>query len=393
MKRIIAFVTALAALSCTLTACGVNDESSSSAGAETSSTAEMKTADEDDTVTSAEDTSGNSVAASEKTTGTTMAFSTEPDDLNGHIVDDDAPYMDDLRKMIHCINDKDYVGYIEYMFPKKLLEPFIQAQGAESIEAFAEKMSQSMEAAENDEIFPIELGDVAEYDDSDELMKEIRKNVETARNMTDAEKYEQLTEQYGFDYNDMLDLFDDFRIIDVEMTAANGKKEVETFMTYYAEDEGWKFDVTMLSMLKYVKKSKQTSANSAAKSISVAANTAFLDIDEKSPKGFPNGNFVIGSESTYDTNVPDDISADDIRQKIKEYFDQADDYTYFIIVKNANAFKTVCVSRKDDKLVGMSPIDNDNTETFDELLVKAKAGGLYEEYKEAVSEKMKTSAE
>lgn len=388
MKKIIAFIMALAALSCTLTACGSTDDSSSSGKSASSSAASSasESGTYEENGTSSQDGTEDVTASGEEQTGTSMGASTEPEELSGHIVDDDAPYMADLKNMIDCLNNKDFTAYIKYMYPKEFLDAALKAQG-HSLEEMAQEMANGLEEKEEiNNTFPIKLGKVAEYDTSDEMVKQMRAGFEETLSGS-SDDTSKISEQLGFDIKKYIEKLKDCKIIDVEMISADGKSETETFMAYEADGEGWKFDITMMSMLSYVKKSKKVSANSAASSIDKAAISTITDIDEKD--GFPADKFVLGTNSSLDVNVPANVDAEALRKGIKNYFDKVDDYNYFVVIQNADVIKVVCEKKDSDGNVGMYPADNDSTETYEELYKKAKAGELYNEYQEKVTEKLK----
>lgn len=394
MKKFIAFITALAALSCTLTACGNSDGSSSSEKAVSSTAASSETSGSSETVEGSENgadassaegsTAEDIIPSGETQTGTSMEFSTEPEELSGHIVGDEAPYMADLKKMFDCLNNKDFAGYLKYTYPAEILDAAMKAQG-KTLESMAKEMEEDMKSEQAKEAFPVKLGKVAEYDENDETLKQIRQNIEEFLN--DPTSDTDLYKDAGIDIKAYVEHVKDCKIIDVEMIATNGQSEVETFLIYEVDGEGWKFDVTMLSMLSYVKKSKKASANTAAITINKAALTAITDIDAKS--GFPEGKFVLGTNSSLDVNVPSGVNADDIRSGMKNYFDKLDDYNYFVVIKNADVSMVVCEKKENGGNVGIYPPGTENTATYEELYKKAKAGELYDGYQENVSEKLK----
>ena len=387
MRKIIAFVTALAALSCTLTACGSKDDSSTSTTTAASSTSASESGTGEDNSAGGSDSTVDGTedvtASSEVQTGTSMEASTEPEEeLNGHIVGDDAPYMNDLKDMIDCLNNKKFVEYISYMYPTELLNAALEAQG-NSMEDMAKQMAEGMEKEGAGTALPVKLGKVAEYDESDDLVKQMREGFDEAMNGSTADS-DELSKQLGFDLMKYIEMLKDCKVIDVEMLFADGKSEVATFMAYEADGEGWKFDVTMLSMLTYVKKSKQSSLNSNAATIDKAALSSITDMDAKS--GFPSGKFVLGENKSLDVNVPDGVDTDELRSSMKNYFDKLDDLNYFVVIKDVDVVKVVCKKKDSDEYIGIYPADSSNTKTYEELYKLAKNGGLYDDFMEPDTE-------
>ena len=170
MKKIIAFITAFAALGCTVTACGKSSGNSSSDTPVSSSASSAVDGNEAETGTG-EQSSANTVST-EKTTEEKQQMSTEPDDDPEVIEVTDADYMDALQDMIDCLNDGDYLSYAKYMFPEKLLDYAAKKSGS-SLEELAKQMEQGMGSVSADKNLPIKLGKVVEAEGGNDDINEL----------------------------------------------------------------------------------------------------------------------------------------------------------------------------------------------------------------------------
>ena len=349
MKKLVAFITAVAALGCTMTACGKNSDSSSSeknASASAAST-EISTEDSSDNDAASADASGEA-DTSEAATGKTQQTSTDPDLDTGDVFEvDDADYMEALEDMIDCINDKDFLGYIKYMFPEKILDYAAKANGS-SLEALADQLASNM-TGDVSEKLPMKIKKVYEVKSDDEdQTEELKEMLEDT--MADMDK-ETGVEELGFDVKEYLSGLSDFHCISVEMENASGDTDTQEFLVYYIKDEGWKFD---LSMLTYVKKSKQTSINSAASALYKAANSYLTDMDAKGEN--ISGTFIIGSDDSLNYNVPAGFDTAAFKKGAANYFDNINNLDFFIVCQDGCCVYSVC-KQPDGKYTGVYPIN------------------------------------
>lgn len=347
MKKIIAFITAVAALSCTVTACGKSSDSSSSDNTASTSVASAEASTEDSSGNEAE-TTGETTEASteEKTTEEKQQMSTEPSDtgLEDVFEVEDADYMDDLKDFIDCMNNKDFVSYTKYMFPEKLIDYATQTSGI-SIEELAKQMESQM-SEDASSYLPVTIEKVVESKiDSDgadvsELIDTFQKTIEE---IGDGK------EEFGFDVKEYLSGISDPHYIAVEMKNAKGESDTHEFFVYHIKDEGWKFD---LSLLSYVKKSKNASINSTANTLSMCVNAALTDMDAEGDNVF--GKFIISSDKSLEKNIPSGLDTDKLKTYIKNYFDKLDDIEYFAVCDNGCCTYAVC-QKSGDNYAGTYP--------------------------------------
>ena len=117
------------------------------------------------------------------------------------------------------------------------------------------------------------------------------------------------------------------------------------------------------SMLGYVKKSKVSSANSAASSIQKAINTALTELDEEDETGADVT--TISRERNADEIVCDGADAEKLWKKIKHYMDKAKSCA-FLADCDGGAVRAVAVAL-DGKYTGTYPsgvVTVDNYKTY-----------------------------
>lgn len=87
------------------------------------------------------------------------------------------------------------------------------------------------------------------------------------------------------------------------------------------------------SMMGYTKKSKFTSANSAASSLYKAANSTLTEMDSE---GYIiSGYYIISSNSSYNYNVPSEkFDINEFYDGIEEFFSDSSNYEWFVVVEN-----------------------------------------------------------
>ena len=84
--------------------------------------------------------------------------------------------------------------------------------------------------------------------------------------------------------------------------------------------------------LGYTKKSRQVQINSEANTLYKAANTALVELDEEGEN--LKGIYVITSDPEMNRKMMYSFDLDDFRERIDKYFPAAEDYKYFMIIKD-----------------------------------------------------------
>ena len=114
------------------------------------------------------------------------------------------------------------------------------------------------------------------------------------------------------------------------------------------------------AMLGYTKKSKISSMASKANSLSKAASSALVEMDENGEK--VNGYFIISSDSSKNVAVACDVG--EFKETTEKYFGDLKDYDYFIVCRNGYAeyaaISTSWTNKKDivGSYPGINSVDN-----------------------------------
>ena len=369
-RKLTAAVIALVSAVCTLVSCG-SAKSSSSEGTTTSqntSTTADNSADKT-TGSTAASTAATTTAAASTTTVTTQAQSTETSTEAGTKDASSAPYSEDVKKMIAAINDKDVMGYFNYMYPSDMAKTLIASQG-KTLEELKTEMT------DDEDAFPIELVSVTEEENLSDKVSELGLALTELKYML--EKYKETGSMPTETEEELKSEYDisEAYLIEVTVKPANDEKKEEEFIAYKLKGEGWKFDTTMTAMLTYVNKSKALSLNAAASTLEKALNSALTDLDVKGVD--ISGKYIISSESSLEANIPAKFDKNELIKLTKNYFDKLDDYKYFAVVEGGSCTYVACQKKDDAKYTGTYPANHyygeggmgksfDNSPSFEEL--------------------------
>lgn len=130
---------------------------------------------------------------------------------------------------------------------------------------------------------------------------------------------------------------------------SDGETETIKLPFYKIEGEGWNGEMILYpTMIGYVAKSKQSTINSVANSMSKAANTALTEMDEQ---GLDiDGTFIIGSDSNggLNHNVKSDFDMETFSSAMDEYYSDYSELSYFLVVNDGVCEYAVC-QRPDDE--------------------------------------------
>ena len=373
MKKLIAALTALTALTCMFTGCG-NDESSSEKAASTKASSSAEAGNDSENGGGAtDDPSEESSEADTAKAETTEAETSEKPSAsgNGEVSSD---MEEALNEMINCINNADVIGMYNYMFPSKIVDLIFEISADEGMsrEDVIDRFKKELES--NPEKLPMTITGIkmsTKLDDDE--MKEIQDGfTEMFENMD-----EEAEAHLDFDLKDYMKI-KDVCSVDVTITTADGEEETENFIAYYLESEGWKFDQSMIS---YVKKSKKSSANSSATTLNKAATSALADLDAKGVDVM--GSYIISSDSSQNVNVPAGFDVSDFDKRLKAYFSDADKLTYFIVCQDGWCSYSAAYVTGNERYVGTYPTNyvfgkegpepDSNEYSYEELYDMAKS--------------------
>ena len=385
MKKFTAILV-MTAMLCSLTACGhdmadeVTDESSVTSVAEvseetTEETTEEVTESETDEVDE-EDTDGEGISETEP--------ETENENESSETVSADGSCAEAIQTFLNCTNNRDIEGMMKLTFPDKYIDVinFLMELSGESMEEIMNDMAEpSGETVRLSEIISKETFD----DDEIEMFREYYGSIqlisdyidETGKENIDLEKFDEWsdtvdTESFPEPYFNINDARIVNCMLEYEDEDGDTYTEEQAFTMFYIDGEGWKTD---MSMMGYVKKSKQTSMNAAASSLMKASNTTLCELDEMGAE-LPE-KCIICSDSTKNYNVNEDFLSD-VEENLKYYFSDYNEFDYIIVIDNGFCTYTTCTDPENPKYIGTYPANKlystdgeyvtmDGKYTFDEI--------------------------
>ncbi|MDE5771867.1 MAG: hypothetical protein K2I06_09625 [Ruminococcus sp.] len=380
MKKIIAMLTFTAVL-CSFASCGqdsadeVSDESSVISVSETEENSEEEKEEEtDDSET--DEVDGEEISETENETEDTGESSEK--------TSADGSYVEAIETLLECMNNNDVEGMISLVFPERyrsVIELMADMEGISLDEMVGDMDDISQESVRFVEI----VSDEPMTDDYMEMLNEMYGGFQAIsdyieQNGKDNIDYDKLEEAI-YSIDDVSDIKPYFEITDghivncmFETEDENGEKDTyeQELIMYYIDGEGWKTD---LSMMGYVKKSKQSSINATASTIIKATNVACTELDEMGVE-LPE-KCIISSDHSKNYNVSDDFVSQ-VEETLETYFPDYENYDYFVIIKDGCAVYLASVNPDSPKFVGTYPanqlysadeeyISKDEKLTYDEL--------------------------
>ena len=110
------------------------------------------------------------------------------------------------------------------------------------------------------------------------------------------------------------------------------------------------------AMIGYTKKSNFSSANSAANSLTKAATTAIVELDDKGED--VRGTYIISSDRSKNTAVPFDVG--EFYERAERYFDEINEKEYFVVIENGVCtYCAVAESWTTSSMIGSYPPGSD----------------------------------
>lgn len=332
---------------------------------------------------------------------------------------------DVLNNMLDAAKDQDFKKLITYSLPDDLADSVFDL-AADELNDLADGLGDEY----TEGVADAELISVKKTEDIDEnYILLIEKAFSVALTFTEYMKENDLTieDMEDMDEEDLMktplgeikDLFEDFDYNDYELDPyeamissgildkieskititegcmaevtmkADGETESMELPFYYIEGEGWNSDMIFYpSMIGYVKKSKELSANTTAKTLHHAADSVLVDMDEEDLD--VSGTFIISSDKSQNYNVSKDFDVDKFNEYLGYYFSAVEDVDYFIVISNGIAEYAACVYndttgifpietgvKVDDGNISTAPLTSDADRSLD---------GLYERAVNAIDE-------
>ncbi len=383
MKKFTAILV-MTAMLCSLTACGhdtadeVTDESSVTSVTEVSENSTEETTEEiteTDEVTG-EDTDGEEISETE----TDPEIENEPSEK----ISADGTCAEAIEMFLDCTNNHDVEGMMKLTFPDKYIDAinFVMELSGASMEEIMNDMAEpSSETVRLSEIISEETLD----DDDIEMFHEYYGEIQLISNYIDETGKENIDPEKFDEWADTVDTeslpepyfnVNDGRIVNcmLEYEDEDGDKytEEQAFIMFYIDGEGWKTD---MSMMGYVKKSKQTSINTTASTFMKASNAGITELDEMGVE-FPE-KCIICSDSSKNYNVSEEFLSD-FEESLESFFSDYKEFDYIIIIDDGCCTYTACTDPEIPKYVGTYPANKlysadgdhvtmDGKYTFDEI--------------------------
>ncbi len=320
----------------------------------------------------------------EETTEETTESETEDTTESDEKLSAEGSYEEAIEMLLDYMNNNNAKGMISLIFPDKyysVIELMAELEGV-SLDIIAEDMydtsKESLHLAEIISEEPITDEYLAIINEMYGGFQAVSDYIE--QNGSENMDYDKFAEvMTGIDdVSDIKPYFEisDGYIVNCMFESENGNGEKDTYeqelIMYYIDGEGWKTD---LSMMGYVKKSKQTSINSNAKTIYIASASSFVDFDEQGDE-LPE-TCIISSDKSKNYNVSDDFIGK-FEETIELYFSDYKDFDYFMVVKDGMPVYTSVILPENPQYIGTYPankiysadgeyIEKDENVTYDDI--------------------------
>lgn len=328
MKKILAGIIALTTVFCTFTGCGSTDD---------------------------------------EKTGTTSSSVEETVDSK----DNSEQYEKVVNEYIDAINSKDIKRVFELQMPDGCMDVvklMILAQYEDSDEEvdIDKKIDEYLESTLGD-MPTLKLNKIVSIEDlSDDETDSLKEAFASYILISDY-----IEKQGGINNVDLEKMEEEFEDIDPSENIDSVNLDGAKFVTFEALEEGseepveeefyiyringgeWHIDNSMLA---YVRKAKKASANTAAKSLALAANTALVEMDEENILPAMEKVLVCSNESK-NINVPADFDTSVFKKKLNNYFGDEEKLDWFVVINEGCAIYSVAVE-KGKSQIGTYPVNS-----------------------------------
>ena len=354
MKKIISGIVTLTIIGSIMTACGKDDETTKE-----TDTAVTLEANEEIKVT---DTKEASTETNETETDSDENESVSENEKDSEeeisVNKNKEGFVKTLYEYFEALNKSDYNDALKYFYPAEIIDGLIEVSEIQNTDLTA--LVASDIEAKSYEITDIEIESEISKDDLKELsdtMNQMYYVVDTVKNYDkdiDLMSEEELTEIQNkimnIEENEVEKKYTVTEGYDVTVNyLVDGEPDKDYFYVFYVDGEGW---MLQNSMRKYIKNSRQSSANADSKTIIIAYNTALTELDEMGAN--LSGTFILCSDESKNYNVPDDFSIDEINEIVGYYYTFEEDCKYFVIISNGVCY--YCAVSAFEDTVGTYPV-------------------------------------
>ena len=339
MKKIISGIVTLTIIGSIMTACGKDDETTKE-----TDTAVTLEANEEIKVTDTKEasTETNEIEIdfdeSKTVSDTEKESENKSSENKSEMETNEKGFVKTLYAYFEALNESDYEKALKYFYPTEIVDGLIEVSEIQNTDLTA--LVASDIEAKSYEITNIEIESEIFNDDLNELsdtMNQMYYVVDTVKNYDkdiDSMSEEELTEIQNkimnIEENEVEKKYTVTEGYDITVNyLVDGEPDEDYFYVFNVEGDGW---MLQNSMRKYIKNSRQSSANADSKTIIIAYNTTLTELDEMGAN--LSGTFILCSDESKNYNVPDDFSIDEINEIVGYYYTFEEDCKYFVIISN-----------------------------------------------------------
>ncbi|MBR6581687.1 MAG: hypothetical protein IKK66_10360 [Ruminococcus sp.] len=339
MKKIICGIMTMSLACSLMTACGKDDETTKETNTSITLEAneEIKVTDKKEASTETNDVKKDS-DESKTVSDTEKESENKSSENTSEIETNEKGFEKTLYAYFEALNESDYEKALKYFYPAEIVDGLIEVSEIQNTDLTA--LVASDVEAKSYEITDIEIESEIPKDDLKELsdtMNQMYYTVDTVKNYDkdiDSMSEEELTEIQNkimnIEENEVEKKYTVTEGYDITVNyLVDGEPDEDYFYVFNVEGDGW---MLQNSMRKYIKNSRQSSANADSKTIIIAYNTALTELDEMGAN--LSGTFILCSDESKNYNVPDDFSIDEINEIVGYYYTFEEDCKYFVIISN-----------------------------------------------------------
>ena len=354
MKKIIAGILAFTTVFTMLTGCGKDESSSSEKSSSSSAQSAEKAGDSDSKDEDNTNSTEENVTEQDVTEENTETETKENNNgADSDYIEPSGDYLDFLKDAIEKINNSDFKDLLYSYYPTDVVDTILEYR-SDMVDELKEELGSngkkiiykgiiSEEKVPDDEI--ADAGEeLAQYAAAAELIKKYKGDVEAIPEEEQEAAMEVRDSRYKITQAYLVD-------VEIEYEGEEGNPDEMYFLVYYIDGDGWKFEESMIG---YVNKSKKIALNANASSLEKAYASALTDLDAEGVD--LTGKYIISSDNSMNINA-DSKPVDDIKAQAKNYFDDIDEFDYFVVIEDGCSIYVGAKKKDDDTYIGTYPVD------------------------------------
>ncbi len=348
MKKLFATLTAIACASAVFTGCGKTDDDEKSSGKQSAKSTEEELEEViQDLIDAGKDMDVEKIAK--------LAL---PDELSETVIDMASDEIEELKKTVadELGENMETGELVSVKRTKDIDESYLSLfeKGGSAVMIVADYMKENN----------IDVKDLASMDE-EELYSIITDESLKGTPMGDlisiiesAENYDSIEEFAASEELDKIEsrfTITDACFADVTLKSSDGETKTIELPFYNIKGEGWNSEMILYpSMIGFVKKSKQSSMNSSAHSLSMAASAALTDMDEQGLD--MDGIFIISSDGSLNYNISSSFDMGTFLSYTSEYFNDISELNYFVVISDGVCVYAACENSETPEYIGTYPL-------------------------------------